>query len=413
MYKINVSTRRVTQYIIEEGYKWLYKKILAGEYDVNRCKDGKELLLKIEEDHGITKETYEKFLDLFDNSPFEYMLYRSKRKSAKKITTDVLFNYFIEYNGTVLPIGFIKDFFEDDYETKNEVQKLLNDFMEGNKSDLGISWRRTLLDKENALEKLRNSYTSVLKLHPMLIITQVLKMIITGLLTYFLVSFTKSVYLFEIVKTFFTDLGFNINGKIIAPVTMAAYDIGENVFCAQGEAFTIIEYLLHYAVFFAIALILLIVLIFRFKKHITFLVFAVRVIINNIRLFRQKNAIHRFEQKGLDKISTYLAEIAPDLSQNGVIDDISCANIPGEKKLYNSIAKFNVKNVSSKFSKMLTKFEKKKLAYSANNIHQAKANWRSGLIFGFIFTAILAFVFVPQLYDLVVPSIWSFVVSLI
>ncbi|MBQ8911631.1 MAG: hypothetical protein IJY89_03585 [Clostridia bacterium] len=412
MHEINVGTRRVTQYIIEESYKWLYKKILDGEYEVNRCKEGKELLLQIEEAHGVTKSTYKKFLDLFDNSPFEYMLYRSKRKSAKKITTDVLFNYFVKYNGHVLPIGFVKDFFEDDYETKAEVQKLLTEFMESNKSALGISWRRTLLDKEQALDSLRESHPSVLKLHPMLIVTQILKMILTGILTFFIVNFFKSVYFFEVAKIFFTDLGFSLSKKIIAPVNMAAFAIGEDIFCAEGEAFTVLQYLLHYSIFFIIAIILFFVLIARYKKHIRFIIFSARVCINNIRIFRQKMAIQNFEKKGLDKISTYLSEIAPSLAQDTAIDDTSCANIPSEKKLYASVAKFNEKALVAKFAKMQVKYENLKLAYNDKSIHQAKANWRSGLISGFIFTALLSVILVPQLFNMIMPTIFSFVAPL-
>ena len=128
MYEINVSTRRVTQFIIEEAYRWLYLKINNNEYQANRCKEGKSLIVKIAEEKTVTAENYVKFINLFDNSPVAYMMYRSKRKSSKLITTDILCNYFVKYNGHILPVGFIKDFFEDDYETQQEVNALLEGF---------------------------------------------------------------------------------------------------------------------------------------------------------------------------------------------------------------------------------------------------------------------------------------------
>lgn len=406
MYEINVSTRRVTQYIIEEAYKWLYQKITNGEYSANRCRDGKVLLLQIAEERAVTESTYNRFVGLFDNSPFSYMMYREKRKSSHKITTDVLCNYFVQYNGTILPLGFIKDFFEDDYETQQEVRALLERFGKGSKEDIVLSWRRTLLNKERAIDHLQTTYPGMLKLHPTLLITQLIRLVVTGVMTALLFISLNSIYFWNIAQTFVVKLKFDFYGEILADATINAYSYGNRMpFCLEGQRFTMADYISSYGLLLVVCLVLTLMLISRYQKLIQFLIFLSRMVINNIQLVRQRVCISKFEKHGIDKIGDYYLEIIPSMAKTGMIQDEHSAGVPGEKKMYNTIVAFDHQNLSERFAKLITKYYELKFTYEPQNIHAAKAYWRKGIVFSIILTVILIAFMVPGLFTLIMSAL--------
>lgn len=406
MYEIKVSTRRVTQYIIEEAYKWLYQRIISGEYSANRSKDGKSLLLQIEEEQAVTAKTYRRFISLFDNSPFSYMMYRAKRKYSQHITTDLLCNYFVQYNGEVLPLGFVKDFFEDDYETQQEVQALLTEFGKSSKTEIAIAWRRTLLNKENSLDQLQNAFPSMLKPHPVLLLTQAIRLAITVIMTVLLSISLNAIYFWEVMQTFIVKLKFNFSGKIISPTTMDAYAIGENLFREKGELFTMGDYLNHYGLILVVCLIVLFILISRYQKLIQFMVFLGRMIFSNVYLMRRRACIHNFEKTGIEKIGAYYMEIIPGMAKAGVIQDSDCLGVPAEKKMYNTIVSFDEKKLTEKISKWVLKYYSLHLAYESKNLSFAKKQWCKGLVFSILLTIVLIVLMVPSLYSVVLSAIF-------
>ena len=405
MYQINVSTRRVTQYIIEEAYNWLYEKIVAGEYSVNRSREGKKLVLGIEEERKITEESYKKFISLFDNSPCNYMMYRSKWKNYKKITTDSLFNYFVLYNGHVLPVGFIKDFFEDDYETRKEIKVLLEEFGEGNKNDNRITWGRTLIKRDEEIDHLKNVYKPVLKVHPLLFITKLIYLAVTIGYTVILSTLFKAIELFDFLKVFITRLKFDVEGEIFAQKTIDAFYPNGEFFCEKGGSFTASEYFSAYGFFIALGLVLLLVLISRYKNIISFLIYLIRVWGTGIRLGLQKLFIGLFERKGIDKIVKYFEGIVPDLAESQHIEDEHSKGVPKEKFFYNYINKFNVKKIDSRLSKLKGRSEVSKYTYNNSNEKAVKKLWSKGIVASVVWGVILAFLMVPGLYNMVIPKI--------
>jgi len=405
MYQINVSTRRVTQYIIEEAYKWLYKKIVAGEYSVNKSKPAKALLLQIEEEQMINKENYNKFIELFENSPFSYMLYRHKRRSCNKITTDVIFNYFVEYNGHVLPLGFIKDFFEDDYETRREINLLLEEFGKSNKNEMAISLRRNLIDCENKLDEISASHQHTLKVHPMLIVTQLIQLILTGLYSYILVACINAIDLLKTLKTLMIDLKFDISDDIIASKTISAFKEAGDVFCKKADSFTFEEYLTNYWFYMLFCVVMIIILIKRLKNNISFIVYFVKTIAANIRICLQKLYVQKFEKNGLSDISEYFEEIIPDMAVSGYIDDNHSNGIPKVKNTYVRITKFDTGKISSKLDSIYDKFLKYKYTYHPDDIKIMKASWRKKMIVSIIFGVIFSFLFIDDLFAIIQPVI--------
>lgn len=413
MYEIKVSTRRVTQYVIDEAYKWLYRQVLAGSYSTNRCKPGKNLMLQIEEAGTVTKETYEEFLDLFDNSLFGYMLYRAKRKKATCITTDNLYCYFVSFNDEILPLGFIKDFFEDDYETMQEVYALLEKYGANEKSELSIQWKRALLEREDAVDNVKEDYPGVLKLHPALLITQIIKIGITVALCYLLSVFLKSIDFFAVMKEFVFVNKLAMDVEIVAQQAILAYSAQQQVLFTEGQAFLMSEYLSHFALLLLINAFVTIVLLVRIKRAIRFVIFMIRVLINRIRLLLLSLHISVFEKTSIESVGNYFLEILPDMARQGEVSDKDCAGIPKSMQLYSKILRFDMDSFIEKLKKMIRVYEAKDLAYQAgdDSLRKVKRYWRKGIVMSVIFAAIVAIVNVPQLFNLVIPKILDLIAN--
>lgn len=412
MYKIAASTRRVTQYIKEEAYAWLYKKIRSNEYSANRSKAGKELLLRIEEQQKVTKKTYDEFIKLFEPSPFAYMMYRSKRRFGDRITTDHLLNYFVEYNGAILPIGFVQEFFEDDYETKAEVDALLNEFGNAAREEIGTMWKRVIHDKRNEIDDLQKKHPAMLKPHPTFVITNVVKLAITVALIVFLVIFMNEVQFIDVMKSFMFDNGFDINAEITATQTLSSYLLTDEVFCAKGDVFTLADYFSTYFVYFAVNWLIFFVVISRIKKAISFLIFIVRLIVNNITIASKKWSIQILEKNGLNSLSDYFAEIVPQMVEAREILDEFCVNIPKIKHTYISVKRYNVAQVIKKLDAQREKYDKKKFTYDPKNIKIYKSIWRKGIAWPIIYTVLLAIMNVPALFRLVILPIADVLMNL-
>ena len=414
MYEINVSNRRVTQYIIEEAYKWLYQKIAAGEYQANRCKAGKRLLVEIQEQQSVSPENYTMFVDLLDNSPYSYMMYRSKRASAKRITTDQLFNYFVKYNGQVLPLGFIKDFFEDDYETQREINELLEQYTVGENNAINVQWRKTLITREESLDRLKSVFPNMFRLHPSLVITQTLRTLMVAFRILIIVSFLNAVDFFEIMGQFTIANGFDLQKELTAVRDMTAFCYqGDRVFRYMGDSFLMGEYFSFYGAYFVVCILAALLLISKIKLVINFLIFLVRVIIHNIRLGVSKMNIHIFEKKGLDTISNYFKGITADMVTEGVITDDHCNGLPkGLCNTYNAVYRLDIPTMCDKLGVLNAKYYAKQFAYDEKDLSVVKANWRSGLVGYIIITIALSIMLFQPVSNMVVPSIITFVTSI-
>ena len=412
MYEINVSNRRVTQYITEEAYKWLYQKIVAGEYQANRCKAGKRLLVEIQEQQSVSEENYTQFVDLMDNSPYSYMMYRSKRSASKHITTDQLFNYFVKYNGQILPLGFIKDFFEDDYETQREINELLEQYTVGENNAINVQWRKTLITREESLDRLKSVFPNMFRLHPSLVITQILRTVMVVLRALIIVSFLKAVDFFEVMGQFTIANGFDLQKDLTAVRTMDAFQYG-GVFCHVGDSFKMGEYFSAYGAHFVVAILATLLLISKIKLVINFLIFLVRVIINNVRVAISKMNIHIFEKKGLDSISNYFKGVAGDMVAEGVITDDHCKSLPKALcNTYNAVYRLDIPTMCDKLGVLNAKYYAKQFAYDEKDLPVVKANWRSGLVGYIIITFALSVMLFQPMSNLIVPSIITFVTSI-
>ena len=394
---MKVGTRRVTQYIVEEAYKWLYERIKANEYQApSGCREGRILLLQISTAKAVTEKTYKDFLKLFDNSPFSYMMNHSKRNNGRKLTTNILQNYFVSYNGSILPLGFIKDFFEDDYETQQEVKALLADFAKSGNDEVAISWRHMLINKENAIEHLYDSYPSLLKVHPTLLITQIVRLIITGLLTAWVFIGMNAIEFWGVMQKWMKEMKFSFVDDMILDKEIAAF--GNTI--EKGAEFTISDYIGTFGLHLLVAVIILLILIGLYEKLIKFVVFVIRMAINNFRLNQMKGSINRFEHNGIDALKEYFDQIIPSVAQVTRIQESDCEGVPSEKNLYVKISTFDHQKLDTKFSKLVAKYYDLKFTYDPKSLAIAKKTWTKGIVFNAILTIVFAFLMVPQLFEL-------------
>lgn len=413
MYEINVSNRRVTQYITEEAYKWLYQKIAAGEYQANRCKPGKRLLVEIQEQQNVSPENYTQFVELMDNSPYSYMMYRSRRGSAKYITTDQLFNYFVKYNGHVLPLGFIKDFFEDDYETQREINELLQQYAVGENNSINVQWRKTLITREEAVDRLKSVFPNMFRMHPMLVITQSLRTVMVAVRIFIVLAFLKAVDFYTVMGQFMSGNGFDVRKPIVAKRLMDAFCYYGHVFAEQGETFSLGSYFETYGIYFIVCILVLLTLISKIKLVINFLVFLVRVISHNVRIGISKMYIHIFEKKGVDTISNYFKGVTGDMVAEGSITDEHCKGLPKFLcYMYNAVYRLDIPKLCDKLGVLNTRYYAKRFAYDDKDLPMAKASWRNGLVGFIIVTVLLSVMLYQPLSNLIVPSFLTFINSI-
>ena len=123
MYECELNSRRITTYIRQEAYKWLEANI--NKYEVCKDTEAERLFLEIKKT-GVDKEKYDKFVEKVMKDPYIFALYGYKeaKKNFSIITRDVRC-LFVSFDGTPLPIGFITQFFEDDYETQEDIDNLI------------------------------------------------------------------------------------------------------------------------------------------------------------------------------------------------------------------------------------------------------------------------------------------------
>ena len=413
MYEINVSNRRVTQYITEEAYKWLYQKIAAEEYQANRCKAGKRLLVEIQEQQMVSAENYAQFVELMDNSPYSYMMYRSRRGSAKHITTDQLFNYFVKYNGHILPLGFIKDFFEDDYETQNEIAELLKQYTVSENNSIKVHWKKTLITREDSADRLKTAFPNMFKMHPTLVITQSLRTIMVAIRIFIVLAFLEAVDFYTVMSKFMSGNGFDVRKPITASKLMDAFCYYGSVFAEKGETFTLGSYFETYGIYFVVCIIVILTLISKIKLVINFLIYLTRVIIFNVRIGICKTYIHIFEKKGVDTVCEYFNGVTGDMVAQGAITDEYCEGLPKFLcYMYNVVYNLDVPKLGDKLGLLNVRYMYKRLSYEEKDLPAVKAYWRSGLVGYIVFTVILSVMLYLPLSNMIVPSFVTFINSI-
>ena len=406
MFEIKVESRRITHLVKKEVYNWLYEKILANEYNENASEEGSQLITRILNEQCVTYETYGSFIQCFDNSPHNYMMFRSKRKSINKITTDQLANYFVRYNGFPLPLGFVTDFFEDDYEDPSEIGDLHTRFLDADRKELCPRWRaevRTVKDSINILR--HNKELRMLKPNAGFIVHQTLGAICTLFMIYLLGTFMHAINLIDTVKDFIVKAQFNIETEIEASRTILRYFDHGKAFCEAGDLFTMKMYLEEYALFIALALVLLIIVLFRIKSLVKFIVFVCRTSAGNMRLWIQNRFCTLYISKGISQIDEYFQKNAKHIATIGRMEDSCCKEVPKAKYYYYSCMKFDESDFSNRIKAIQKKYQSTKYNYYQNSFADKKLC--SGLVAIIIVSLVFSLFLIPEVFN----AIYSIVKS--
>lgn len=380
MYSIKSNSRRITTFVKSEAYKWLYDKISKNEYDAKNSIEAQQLLLLIKKEQCVTEDTYTKFVNNIIHNPFSCVVSGYKRKS-KFITTRKVENFFVLYNDTPLPVGFIKDFFEDDYETQLEINKYIKSVVSEQENIFVIKAQERFLKKSEKLTETKENYQYFFNTKVLFHVTNIIKMIITVVTVLLCIHFFKENDIIGKVILYFRD--------------------------GEGE-----QYLLDNMVFIIFNTLVLLFMIPKVIKLIKMLIFYIIWIVVRIYVFFTARNLHSFEDKNMDKLRNYFQSIIPEIAERKYIFDDLCAAVPSVKNLYLSLEKFNNKKIENRIEKVTKspKFTFVNIFYKDEaTLKIQKSRWKSKIVFPIIIALILAFMnvaswrnFAVDMYDKVV-----------
>jgi hypothetical protein len=402
MFTIVSNTHRVTRYVISEAYKWLYKEIEANKYDPSKNHAARALMLRIRKERCLTDDTYSEFLSMMENKPFVYLI-RQKNKSGA-ITTNHIRNYFVKFNEEVLPLGFILDFFEDEYETKEERKKLLDDFI---KSESAVEFEnhcRTELEKRvEPQHRFREKHPSVFHTPTTFYITNIVRIAFTVVILAMFCMFLSEIKFLNVIGDWMIEAKFDATEHMkdaygVIEAYTKTVEAGAT-YSAYFEAF-----LLHILFNFVIAFIL----IFRIKTMISFLVVSIKIFSCRLQLGKQEKHMEDLESSGIDELKDHFIELAPRLQAEGQFSADMIENLPAAHKKYHAVVSFDFSKVEKSIKKMHASKSAKKLAITYEDeydLDSYKKAWRSGFVGLVVITIVIAIINVPGLYNSVIPPI--------
>lgn len=338
--EISGGDRRITKYVMSQVRVWLAEKIAKKEYQPNKSREAKELLTVIRQNKAINEEQYSRFLSLFYNEPFEYIFKRKQMKSGSYITTDKVENYFMDYNGAVIPVGFIKDFFEDDYETQKEIEEYMAKYVKAEINRTRDNCEISTLKNSSQIEDLEEEYPTIFHTSPLFYISRFIRFAVLVFLTVLLVRFVVDTHVVDVLITG------PINGE-----TEYTYEIDEKYFiwgtwlhyysslhAHDGVPyFNLDGYMEALGISVAINVVLFIYLLVNYIRVIKAIIFHVKIMLIHRHIGKLKKNCNNNERV-MEDMDAYAKEpdvLAAMCKRERCITDEICAQVPGSiKKFY-------------------------------------------------------------------------------
>ncbi len=419
MYRIEKISRRITTYVIEEAYQWLYNEIDNERYTISSDKEARKLILDIKTNQGLTKEFYDRFASMVGGNPFINLI-KPKRSSKKAgaISSTNLTNYFIQYNDVVLPLGFVMEFFEDDYETEKEKKALIADFVKFESSvDFEVTCKSELEDKSRKIEKFKGKHPSIFKSPASFWVNNGMRVILTFVLAFFFVTFLTATNMAVITKDFVIEAKFN-DELFIADeyCDTSAFLInaatGEEVSISQicgTRNVTYADYYENYAFHLVFNIFLLIVLLARLGTTISILRAFVTILVYRLKFSSQQRMIVSLEEEGIVAIKEFIESNGEQLALSGELPRELQSNAPKAMSGYISVSNFDPQKYEERINKLyLHKKMRKFFFMDVDDIprmeknYWKKSSWITTIIFLIIPTAIID---MPTLFLAVVPAL--------
>ena len=295
MFQLIDENRRVTTYVKNEAHKWLYRNL--SKYKP-QDKAAEDLYMKISKAKGITDETYQLIYTSFQHNPFADTIKGVSRKNS--ITANDINMHFIVFNETVLPIGFIFEFFEDDYSEldKDKVKAIIRRFLEASKDDIISEWESTKYnakrDAEFMLDKLGNVKNFGIK-SCFRYIGWVVCLVILGVCIRYFINSYKVI---DVTREFFVsnERDFESSIRTIIPALN------------QMPAINMSLYLKTIALPLCVNLFLVFYLLGQLRRFIKQTIHLVKLAIVKVRFWHHLRIIKKCEEGGSEGIEEFLKE---------------------------------------------------------------------------------------------------------
>ena len=406
MAKIETS-RKVTPYVMNEAYKWLYEKIRQGEYKTNRCREADKLFVQIKDEQKVTEATNNRFLELFDNDQFGYLIRRKKAKNGTTVTTDVLSDYFVSYGKAILPIGFIYTFFEDDYETRAEIKQLLREVEKDECECQKTKWDKTLNEKNAKLDAAEEKFKSILHPSAKFIILNSVKLLITVFLVCLFVLFLQNSHLIEVTRLLIRQQ-FNIDSTFVLDQPVEAYIANAENYLPAFNPHPFGLYLTTYLVLFIVEIFFALILISRIIKSLRFIVFLIRSAICAIQIRVERHSIAAFRERHIDSLYEDCKGLIPNLVENDGMTDAESLKLKSYIKLYRLTKNTEAEQLEKTLTRIFNHYHKFGFTYAVGNgekddYYRAAASWKKGIVGSILLAVIMSFINIPELFTLIAP----------
>ncbi len=369
MYTIISRERRITGYVKKQACKWLYKRIEAGEYE-GHSNDSVSFLLKIRKDKALDQAAYDSFVSQFCNDPYYYMLTHDRIKNTDRITACHIDNYFISFNGVSLPVGFVKTFFEDDYETQEEIRAFYRLYLNETLNEFFINSELQKNNIEKQIEQIEEGNYSLL--HP------------------------KVRYHIEnlLIRMLLSVIGFTVCSHCFWEAVELWLELNRTVTHTATFVFTE-ELALDLAIYGAATLAMLAPAI----KAVKLLIFYIKWLRIKVYALQLGHSLNRFVSSTMVRFKEHFEEINAYLMSSPRIVEDPCLRAPENKRHYLYITNFDQNGFIQKLEKL-----KKKYKFQVN-ILGADGKWFAGL-FAYIFWIAVAYVWgTPGLWEEIVAAI--------
>lgn len=417
MYRIEKISRRITTYVIEEAYQWLYHEIDNDKYTISSDKEARKLILDIKTNQGLTKEYYDKFAAMVGGNPFINLI-KPKRSSKKvgAISSSNLLNYFIQYNDVVLPLGFVIEFFEDDYETEKEKQAIIADFIKFESSvDFEVTCKSELEEKSRKIDKFETKHPSIFKTPASFWFNNGMRVVMTFVLLFFFISFLSATNMATITSKYIFDAKFNDDlfiGEEYADTSAFLISAGEEISLERVYGTRDITYAQYYAVYsfhLIFNIFILIVLLARLGTTINILRAFITIIVYRAKFSSQKKKIIDLEETGIVSIKEFIESNSETLANSGKLPTELQSSAPVAMRGYISVSNFAPGKYEDKINKLYQNKKMNKFFFMdvddiprMERLYWKKSSWITTIIFLVIPTAIID---MPTLFLAVVPAI--------
>jgi len=368
IYSITLRDRRITDYVIEQAYLWLYDQINMDSY-IAGDRQSEKLLLEIKQAGTITKKTYDIFLKAFLNDPYQYLLVCGRGKKYAGITSPELKNYFLKFNDEVIPVGFVESFFEDDYETQAEIQAFYDAYLKYNIYQFGLNCQSISLSRSETLENIKKVYPGIFKTKFSYHFTNLIKLILVISGLYLCCSFFNNIHIFQCLDQLLT------NGY--------SRTIEENLPAIIANA------------------VFAVILLVKCVHCIRCVVFYIDLVQVRFRIFLYKRSFAAFDANTITNFKEYFEVVNAELaSANYCISDEMCEAAPARRHHYLKIVNFNKESVTKILNRMALDKHYKKLSFyytDDKELAECKKVWKKGIISTILLLIVFAFINVPEL----------------